>query len=103
MDVPKGHMFTAFNKSGVATKKGLQIGACVVDENYQGEIHINLIKISKAGGEIWIRPGDKVIQLVLVPVNYSMPNEVPFDELFDEVSDRGAGWAGSTGTSNGNS
>lgn len=33
VNVPKGYMLTAFNKSGVATKKGLSVGACVVDES----------------------------------------------------------------------
>ena len=31
VQVPTGYMLTAFNKSGVATKQGLSIGACVVD------------------------------------------------------------------------
>ena len=36
-DVPEGHALIAMNKSGVAVKKNLVIGACVIDEDYQGE------------------------------------------------------------------
>ena len=47
-DVPDGHALVAFNKSGVALKKGLDVGACVVDSDYQGEIHLHLFNISNA-------------------------------------------------------
>ena len=47
VDVPKNHVFVAMNKSGIATKKGLSVGACVIDEDYQGEIHIHLTNIKK--------------------------------------------------------
>jgi dUTPase len=42
VDVPAGHALIAFNKSGVAVKKGLDVGACVVDVGYQGQVHISL-------------------------------------------------------------
>ena len=37
-DIAVGMALVAFNKSGVATKHGLQVGACVVDSGYEGEI-----------------------------------------------------------------
>ena len=40
-NVPDGFALIAMNKSGVAMKKGLMVGACVVDSDYQGEIHLH--------------------------------------------------------------
>ena len=51
-NVPNGFALVAFNKSGVAVKKNLYVGACVVDEDYQGEIHINLTNVGKRSVEI---------------------------------------------------
>lgn len=68
---------------------------CVVDESYQGEVHVHLTKVS--GAEVELNPGDKIVQFILVPVNYSMPEEVSIDELYEEESARGAGGFGSTG------
>lgn len=94
--VPKNHALIAFNKSGIATKKGLQVGACVVDEDYQGEIHIHLTNVS--GSETRIAQGDKIVQFLLVPICYDAPELVNPDDLFDDVSNRGTGGFGSTGT-----
>ena len=44
-NVPEGQALIAFNKSGVALKQGLSVGACVVDSDYQGEIHLHLINV----------------------------------------------------------
>jgi dUTP pyrophosphatase len=93
--VPQGHAFIAFNKSGVATKKGLVVGACVVDEDYEGEIHIHVINTSR--GFVEILPGEKLTQFILIPVNYQNVQQV---ESFPERhSERGAGGFGSTGIS----
>lgn len=40
--IPRGCALIMFNKSGIATKYQLQVGACVVDEDYQGEIHLHV-------------------------------------------------------------
>lgn len=56
----------AFNKSGIATKKQLTVGACVVDHSYQGEIHINVINTTNLN--VRIHQGDKLIQLLEIPV-----------------------------------
>lgn len=95
--VPKGFALIGFNKSGVATKKGLQIGACVIDEDYQGEIHLHLVNTSPA--DVELNPGEKIAQFILLPVNYAMPKEVPtLKALYDTVTERGAGGFGSTGS-----
>lgn len=109
-NVPSGHALIAFNKSGVATKTGLIIGACVVDEDYQGEIHLSLINTNtdrdvfaegsyvKLDGSVAISPGEKLAQFILLPVNYAMPEETDADELYAENTERGEGGFGSTGT-----
>ncbi len=96
VQVPKGYALVAFNKSGVAVKKSLVIGACLIDEDYQGEIHIHLINSGYEQQQV--NPGDKVAQFVLVPVNYAGIEEVPLGCLYDEVTERGDGGFGSTGT-----
>lgn len=93
VEVPKGYALIAFNKSGVATKLGLQIGACVVDEDYQGEIFIHLRNISDK--EVWINPGDKIIQFLLIPVLLDTVEVV--DQVHTQISERAQGGFGSTG------
>ena len=46
LNVPEGWALVAFAKSGVAVKKNLIPGACVVDHGYQGQLHISLINTS---------------------------------------------------------
>jgi dUTP pyrophosphatase len=95
-NVPNGHALIAFNKSGVATKKDFQVGACVVDEDYQGEIHIHLTNIGKRVRVI--EPGDKIVQFILIPVFYDKIELVSTNEnLFNEITERADGWQGSTG------
>jgi dUTP pyrophosphatase len=95
-DIPTGYMLTAFNKSGVATKQLLIKGAEVCDEDYQGEIHIHVINVGTTDQRI--TPGQKLIQFVLVPVFYDIIEEVSFDQLYSETTERGEGGFGSTGT-----
>jgi dUTP pyrophosphatase len=95
-DIPTGYMLTAFNKSGVATKQLLIKGAEVCDEDYQGEIHIHVINVGTT--DQLITPGQKLIQFVLVPVFYDIIEEVSFDQLYSETTERGEGGFGSTGT-----
>ncbi len=94
VQVPDGYALIAFNKSGVATKKRLSVGACVVDEDYTGEVHIHVYNTSH-NKIIDIEPGMKLAQFILIPVNYANVEEV--DELPTKESQRGDGGFGSTG------
>jgi len=94
-NVPDGFALIAMNKSGVAMKKGLMVGACVVDSDYQGEIHLHLINASNK--TVTIEPGDKLTQFLLVPVNHCLVEIVNEDDLFNEETARGSGGFGSTG------
>lgn len=96
VQVPKNKALIAFNKSGVATKMGLTIGACVIDEDYQGEIHLHLINASAFN--VTIQPGDKIAQFILLDMDYDGVEEVyTLGQLFTEESERGEGGFGSTG------
>lgn len=93
-NVPDGHALIAFNKSGVATKQGLVVGASVVDSDYTGEIHIHMINASNK--DQVITRGQKIVQFLLMPVNMVESIEV-VDELPSKESERGSGAFGSTG------
>jgi dUTP pyrophosphatase len=92
--VPEGYALIAFNKSGVATKHRLSVGACVVDEDYEGEIHLHVYNTSN-NKVVEIEPGMKLTQFVLTPVNYQNVEEV--NEFPERQSQRGSGGFGSTG------
>ena len=98
-----GRALIAFNKSGVATKLGLDVGACVVDYTYQGEIHLSLINTSNE--EVRVYENMKIVQFVETPV---ITNDIEVTEMSDTPAedylafydgmkkDRGAGGFGST-------
>jgi len=75
------------NKSGVGSKKGLDRLAEVIDQPYQGEVHLNLVNTGTV--DQTIVAGDKLVQMLLIPVFYSQPKVVPFTELYASESDRG--------------
>lgn len=113
MEIPEGYMLMAADKSGVVTSKwaciGIDrtpkpdafesiviLGAKIVDEDYQGEIHIHVINVGKS--KVHIKPGMKIAQFILVPVSYEGLEEVSESELFKNSTERGSGAFGSTGT-----
>jgi dUTP pyrophosphatase len=92
--IPKNYALIAFNKSGVAVKQGLQVGACVIDSDYTGEVHIHVTNVTDRA--VTILPQQKIIQLLLCPVVLAETEEV--EEFFRESdSQRGSGGFGSTG------
>jgi len=98
ISVPENHVAIVFNKSGIAAKRNLVIGACVIDESYQGEIHIDIHNI---GNETQIiKSGEKITQLLVLPINYTSIEEVNSEEeCFGGIkTERGEGGFGSTGT-----
>ena len=94
--VPAGFALIFFNKSGVAAKKNLILGSCVVDEGYEGELLYNLHNIGPH--ETIIKPGEKIVQGILLQMNYMDTQEITIlDNLYDKNSERGEGGFGSTG------
>lgn len=97
MIIPKGYVLVFFNKSGIATKEGLIVGASVVDSDYRGEVHLHVTNVSKSMSVI--RPGQKLVQGLLLPVPDIGVTELNFhewEETFRETA-RGEGGFGSTG------
>ena len=85
------------NKSGVASKKHLHVGAAVVDAGYQGECHINLTNVGNTPQEI--DAGDKIVQGILMPVECCDVLELKSrTELYPDESERSDGGFGSSGT-----
>ena len=94
VEVPYGYMLEVKNKSGVATKRQLVVGACVVDPGYEGELYVNLHNLGLSTQ--YIKPGTKIAQAVLVPISHCGVEEVTLED-FDKQSQRGSGGFGSTG------
>lgn len=95
MKIPTGYAGVVMNKSGVSSKTGLDKLAELIDEDYQGEIHINVVNTGT--NPVVIRPGDKIAQMIITPVyiaDLEMKNSA--DEVFTEETVRGEGGFGST-------
>jgi dUTP pyrophosphatase len=95
--VPHGYMLQVMNRSSVAAKRSLVVGAHVIDSGYDGEVFINLHNIGTIPQTVYY--GDKIAQLVMVPVVTFRPLLVE-SELYRQpitISDRGDGALGSTG------
>jgi dUTPase len=91
-----GRALIAHNKSGVASKKGLVFGAQVVDYEYQGEIHINVINTSSKLVKVYEE--DKLMQFIEMPIFTSEIIEVEdLPSLYPEgETSRADGGFGST-------
>lgn len=92
--VPTGYALIAFDKSGVATKKGLLLLAKVVDESYLGEIIITMVNTSNKKANLEF--DSKLIQMILIPMFYDMTEEISTEEYEQFSSIRGEGGFGST-------
>lgn len=95
--VPHGYMLEVKNRSSVAAKRSLIVGACVVDSGYDGEIFVNLHNIGKETQ--YVRGGDKIAQLVMIPVVNFRATQSTSGDLYRNpitISDRGDGALGST-------
>ena len=90
-------MLEVKNRSSVAAKRSLIVGACVVDSGYDGEVFVNLHNVGS--NTQYIRNGDKIAQLVMIPVVHFRTMESVSEDLYRSpitISDRGTGALGST-------
>ncbi len=93
MEIPAGWVGLICARSSLGTKRGLapanKVG--VIDSDYRGEIMVALHNHSKS--DAVIEPGERVAQLLIVPVLHAEFEEA--DDLDDTA--RGSGGFGSTG------
>lgn len=95
--VPHGYMLQVMNRSGMAAKNSLVVGAHCVDSGYDGEVFIDLHNIGLR--DITVKVDTKIAQVVLVPVVHFRASEKKTGSLYDSgisISDRGDGSLGST-------
>tara|TARA_R110000824_G_scaffold5670_11_gene26154 strand:+ start:14087 stop:14572 length:486 start_codon:yes stop_codon:yes gene_type:complete len=64
--IPHGYMLQVCNRGSMGAKRSLVVGAHIIDSGYDGEVFIDLHNIGNE--EQTIQGGDKIAQLVLVPV-----------------------------------
>lgn len=89
------------NKSGVATKYGLDVGAAEIDPSYKGEIHLSLTNNSPDDYKIY--PDMKITQLVprvyvTDEARIYKEGDIPEEEFWEgfQYDNRGEGGFGST-------
>jgi dUTP pyrophosphatase len=96
--VPHGYMLEVKNRSSVASKRSLIVGACVVDSGYDGEVFVNLHNIGTEPQVV--DPHTKIAQVVMTPVVSFRALETKNPDLYGwypiTISDRGDGALGST-------
>jgi len=84
------------SRSGLAINRQLFVlnSPGIIDPDYRGEIKIML---HNAGHETqWITDGDRIAQLILVPIPYPIIEE-SLTDLRNDVTERGSRGFGSTG------
>jgi len=94
IELPGPHVVAlVFARSGLASRYGIGLtnGVGVIDSDYRGEIQVLAQNLGQQ--QIIINPGDRIAQMVFVPI---------FKAVFEEVAElgeteRGTGGFGSTG------
>lgn len=93
VEIPRGYVGLCFPRSGLASKRGVNLANCVgvIDSGYRGEI---MAPLHNASDKVQIvEKGERVFQMAVIPFETCECVEV--DELSD--TDRGEGGFGSTG------
>jgi dUTP pyrophosphatase len=91
LEFPEGYGAIVKDKGSLPKNAGIHVMGGVFDAGYRGEYNVNLINLGREAYQIHI--GDKIAQLVIVPVSIAELEEV---KKLSETS-RGHGRFGSTG------
>lgn len=91
IQLPPGHVGLILDRSGLGSK-GVRTLAGVLDADYEGEIVVCLAFLGQ--GTLLLKPGDRIAQLVVLPIPALSVQEAWDDSRFSE---RGQGGFGSTG------
>jgi dUTP pyrophosphatase len=94
LQVPEGHAGLVLPRSGIAREHGIALvnSPGLIDSGYRGEVRVLLLNTDPAE-TFRVAAGDRIAQLVLVPV--ASPEPVEVAELSESA--RGAGGFGSSG------
>ncbi len=92
--IPPGHAGLVTPRSGLALKQGIALvnAPGVIDSGYRGELRVLLLNTDRDSA-FTISAGDRIAQLLVVPVATPQPLE---SEALDETA-RGGGGFGSSG------
>lgn len=95
VEIPEGYVGLCFPRSGISTKRGINLSNCVgvIDSGYRGEVMAPLHNMT--GEEQRIEKGERVCQLIVMP--YETCECVEVDTLGETV--RGGSGFGSSGRS----
>lgn len=93
--IPAGHAGLVVPRSGLALRHGIALvnAPGVIDSGYRGELRVLLLN-TDSSAEFKLSAGDRVAQLLLVPVATPPPAEA---DSLDETA-RGTGGFGSSGS-----
>lgn len=94
--IPHNYCIQFVNKSGVATKNDLIVGACLIDEDYKGIMHYNLHNVGNSSRHLAC--GQKIVQGVMHHTYWDRLEVHAIRGHINETSERGDGGFGSTGT-----
>src|SRR4051794_41432835 len=94
VEIPEGHAGLVLPRSGLAREHGIALvnAPGLIDSGYRGELRVLLLNTDPAE-TFRVEAGDRIAQLVLVPIALASPVEV--ESLADSA--RGGGGFGSSG------
>jgi dUTP pyrophosphatase len=94
VEIPEGHGGFVLPRSGIARDHGIALvnSPGLIDAGYRGEVRVLLLNTDPAE-TFKVEPGDRIAQLVVVPIALGEPVEV--ESLGDSA--RGDGGFGSSG------
>lgn len=94
VELPPGYWGWIIQRSSTFWKKQLLVNQAVIDNGYRGELFVAVYNLGEAPYNVEF--GERLAQLVLVPLAEMPLHYVPEDE-FSEDTDRGTTGFGSTG------
>jgi dUTP pyrophosphatase len=94
VEIPDGHAGLVLPRSGLAREHGIALvnSPGLIDSGYRGEVRVLLLNTDPAEN-FRVKPGDRIAQLVIVPIALAEPVEV--SALAESA--RGDGGFGSSG------
>ena len=97
IEIPYGFMGMFTNKSGFCSQKDGLVGGGIIDTFYSGEVHLDIHNIGTQN--LVIKEGDKIAQLIMVPILSCDITQCDESSLYDWMSQdtiRGTDGFGST-------